>query len=353
MQPSNFPTTKLSLDDLYHMVAYIYSDKNAERPVSVTLAHFIEVCGVLTTHAKKKNREEFSLEDALCKTLGWYFPLLTKFKVKSVQELLYRKYPNVCPYCRLQPHVEKRCKQVRGTHATVDHDALRNKYNENKNSMPVSLNEWQEMFARIYPRSLKDREWSVISLFEELGELAEAIRVFDTHPKYFAGEAADVFSYIMGIAIEHSLVLQSENKPEFNFESEFLKRYPGLCPQCGCQICICPVIPAATIGRMAKELDLAPIDNLFSLSAPESETRAVAVSNNVIQTSGGYQKLQSIFHMIGARQIELLYFCARYFQINSDLPSPLWQKHCRTLQLLLQQIRRVQEKKRTNKPLMK
>jgi nucleoside phosphorylase/NTP pyrophosphatase (non-canonical NTP hydrolase) len=295
MQSQGFPTTKLSLDDIYHMLAHIYSDKNVERPVTVTLAHFIEVCGMLTTHAKEKNREEFSIEDALCKTLGWYFPLLAKFKVRSVQELIYRKYPNVCPYCRLEIHEEKKCKQIRGTHATVDHGALRGAYNRNKNIMPVSLNEWQEMFARIYPRSLKGRDWSVNSLFEELGELAEAIRVFETHPKYFAGEAADVFSYIMGIATEHSLVLQSQNKPEFNFEGEFLKRYPGLCPQCGYQICICPVIPDATIGRMAKELPLAPDDDLFSLNVEESETRAASVCTNVLQTSGGFVEVAKHF----------------------------------------------------------
>jgi len=49
---------------------------------------------------------------------------------------------------------------------------------------------------RIYPRSVNDAGRSTIGLLEELGEMAEAIRVYDAHPQYFLGEAADAFSYI-------------------------------------------------------------------------------------------------------------------------------------------------------------
>jgi len=281
----------IRLDDLYRMVAHIYSEKNAERPVSVTLSHLVEVCGMLTMHSKKKNREDVSLEDALCKALGWYFPLLAKVGVRSAEDLIFRKFPQVCPYCRLRPHVEKNCKQAGGTLATVNHPALRGMYLENKHSMPVSLNQWQEMFNGIYPRDLRNTSWSVVSLFEEIGELSEAVRVFETHPKYFAGEAADVFSYIMGIANEHALIVQEQitsgvQRKPFDFEHEFLRRYPGLCPQCGYQVCVCPVIPEATIGRMAKELDVIQDDPLFSLLPQELTARAIQVCTNILRGSG-------------------------------------------------------------------
>jgi hypothetical protein len=86
--------------------------------------------------------------------------------------------------------------------------------------------------------------------------LAEAIRVFDRYPKYLAGEAADVFSYLMGVANEQALRRARDNEPEFSLETEFLKRYPGLCVQCGYYVCTCPPIPEATIGRLAKEIDV-------------------------------------------------------------------------------------------------
>jgi len=87
------------------------------------------------------------------------------------------------------------------------------------------------MFDAIYERDVNDLNSgrSTLGLFEELGELAEAVRVFEKHPKYFAGEVADVFSYIMGIANECGLKRQMDDKPPFDFESEFLLRYPGIC----------------------------------------------------------------------------------------------------------------------------
>jgi hypothetical protein len=103
-----------------------------------------------------------------------------------------------------------------------------------------------------------------LGLFEELGELAEAIRVFDRYPKYFAGEAADVFSYLMGLANEYSLQQKRENR-HFSLEEEFIKRYPGLCLQCGYGVCVCPLVPKSTVGRMAKELDVETTENLFRL----------------------------------------------------------------------------------------
>jgi hypothetical protein len=120
----------------------------------------------------------------------------------------------------------------------------------NQRLTPTSLNGWQKMFNDIYPRTLSTGSFSVVALLEELGELAEAIRVFDRYPHYFFGEIADAFSYIMGIANEYSL----EN--EFDFEAEFVSRYPGLCVNCGSRVCVCPPVPPATIGRMAKELNV-------------------------------------------------------------------------------------------------
>lgn len=284
------PTVKseYSLDDLYLMVASIYSDQNAQRPATATFAHFVEVCGMLAIHDRKKKREEFEVDDALCKALGWFFPLLAKFRVRSVEELIFRKYPYACPYCRECPHT-KACKETQGTRRTVNHDALRAKHAANLDRRPRGLNEWQEMFDKIYEREPADlgTARSTLGLLEEVGELAEAVRVFDKHPKYFAGEVADVFSYLMGIANEHQLRLQMEGKPEFDFEAEFLRRYPGICLQCGHDVCICPTVPEVTVGRMAKELDLAPGDVLFSRDTVKADEQGQAIGTSVLQALGG------------------------------------------------------------------
>src|SRR4051794_27733639 len=204
------PPGPIRLDDLYCMVAHIYSEQNANRSAVATYAHFVEVCGMLTLHDSDKVRESVTLEDALCKALGWYFPLLAKFRVSSVETLIFRKYPRVCPYCRRLQHEDDGCKRKEGaTPETVDHGALRAAYATHKSTRPIGLNEWQKMFQAIYPRFRKDKGFSLLGLMEELGELGEAVRVFERFPKYFAGEAADVFSYLMGIANEHQTRLPS------------------------------------------------------------------------------------------------------------------------------------------------
>lgn len=88
-------TSPLRLDDLYKMIAHIYGEQNAHRPASATFTHFLEVCGMLTVHSRNKKREGVTFVEALCKALGWYFPLMAKFKVSSVEELVFRKYPAV------------------------------------------------------------------------------------------------------------------------------------------------------------------------------------------------------------------------------------------------------------------
>jgi NTP pyrophosphatase (non-canonical NTP hydrolase) len=227
------PTAPPRLDDLYKMIAYIYGDKLSSRSTSATFAHLVEVCGMLTIHDRKKKREGLDVVDALCKALGWYFPLLAKFKVGSVERLIFRKFPWCCPYCRETPHNEGKCKLVKGTASTVNHPELARLYRENLSNRPATLNDWQGMFQKIYPRQLTDQGRSTVGLLEELGEFAEAVRVGETHPKYFLGEAADLFSYIMGIANEHEIRLAQEHGQPFSFQEEFIKRYPGLCVQCG------------------------------------------------------------------------------------------------------------------------
>jgi NTP pyrophosphatase (non-canonical NTP hydrolase) len=198
--------------------------------------------------------------------------------------MIFRKFPYVCPYCRKEPHNDAICKAVRGAKPTVDHEALRTEYERNWHRRPATLNEWQKMFQDIYPRSTEDRGRSSLGLLEELGELAEAIRVYERHPKYFIGEAADVFSYLMGLANEHSIRLLMREDKEFSIEEEYINRYWGLCAQCGYRVCICPPIPESTVGRMAKELGVEPGEALFLVDDSEMYSRGKSVADQVFSS---------------------------------------------------------------------
>lgn len=149
-------------------------------------------------------------------------------------------------------------------------------------------------------------------MLEELGELAEAVRVFDRYPKYFAGEAADVFSYLMGLANEYALRLQRDTDRVFSFEDEFIQRYPGLCVQCGYEVCVCPLIPEATVGRLAKELDLKQLDPLFSVDSEQFLNESAAAANGILEGLGGYLGLADRFPFDrGEVNKELVLFCLR------------------------------------------
>ena len=305
----------IRLDTLYKMTAHIYADRNSVRSKEATFAHFVETCGMLTLHDRRKKRENLSISDALCKALGWYFPLMAKMRIESVESLIFRKFPGVCPYCREAPHNEARCKLVKGTASTVDHASVSEIYAQNFPHRPNSLDAWQEMFGSIYPRNLNEIGRSTIGLMEELGELAEAIRVFDDHPHYFLGEAADTFSYLMGVANEHKL-REAEQDRQFSYEREYIARYPGLCTQCGSRICICPAVPAATIGRMAKELNIGPSERVFIEDPAKFFLEGDEASQAAFESVGGYEGLiQTLPFDRGDANRGLMKLCLRMAQI--------------------------------------
>lgn len=274
----------MRLDDLYKMTCYIYQDANMTRSREATYLHFVEICSLLTQAERKKKKVTVDIPSAICKALGWYFPLLGRMGVASVEQLVFLKFPYACPYCRETPHQDEKCKLVKGSDATVSHEEVKRLFEANYSLLPMDLNNWMKMFREIYPRTLNaPTGFSTIALFEELGELAEAIRVFDRHPHYFYGEAADVFSYIMGIANEYRISLDEPDA--FDLQKEFLTRYPGLCVNCGSRSCICPALPKATVGRMAKELRI-DVKTYQIGSFSEFSSEGLDAANEVFKNSG-------------------------------------------------------------------
>ena len=63
----------LRLDDLYKMVAHIYSGQNIARTSTATFAHFVEVCGMLTLHDRpKKEKVLMSLRRSAKRWVGTF-----------------------------------------------------------------------------------------------------------------------------------------------------------------------------------------------------------------------------------------------------------------------------------------
>lgn len=237
--------SNVSLDDLYYMVAHIYSDQNAERSVFETFTHLVEVCSLLTMWETHKRRGGIDMETGLCKALAWFFPLAAKLRIHSLEDIIFSKYPRRCPYCQRSTHVAAECSSAE----KPDYGALRRYYQDGWREHPSSLDEWQGMFGTIYSRDRGNR-LSPLLLFEEIGELAEAVRAYDRDPSLAFGEMADVFSYIMGLANEYKVT----DNETFSFGLRFIQEYPGVCRVCEKRICRCS---PDFKPRAAKE---APID---------------------------------------------------------------------------------------------
>ena len=111
------------------------------------------------------------------------------------------------------------------------------------------------MFEAIYPVSSTDDFKPIFArLVEELGELAEAIRVFPAEPGYFLSEACDVFAWLMKI----QNIFDSKENKKFGelLNTGLAKSYPDICLDCNQTVCSCPPILKSTIGRIAHEIPI-------------------------------------------------------------------------------------------------
>ena len=114
----------------------------------------------------------------------------------------------------------------------------------------------------------------------------------------------------MGIANEHALNLAKEGH-EFSFSDEFLRRYPGLCPQCGSRVCACPSVPQATVGRMAKELDFEDTETIFIANMSKFLDSGKNIGHDVLDRLGGYNGLLDLPFDRGDTNRALVAICLR------------------------------------------
>lgn len=139
--------------------------------------------------AVRKEKYEF-MEYHLCMALSWSLAIANRLHI-NVSDEMWARFPGLCPYCLSAPC---RCKERR---------RVRRKLAGKSNSeRPVSLSDWQEMFAKVYPNVIYV---SAMHLAEEAGEVDEAIRNYQaTHKeewfKKSVEELIDLITNIFGVA---------------------------------------------------------------------------------------------------------------------------------------------------------
>lgn len=192
----------------------------------------------------------------MAKALAWWLTLCGKLGIKSVEAMLWDKFPNVCPYCRQARHEQDECSQIKAQNAGPEWSALTQLASKNVDERPGRLGDWQRMYHRIYPAVQTEAYGpSFARLSEELGELSEAVRIFRAAPGYVLSEAADVFAWLMhiqNIADTKRAVAVAERGSAL--EKAVSDLYPNSCSDCGNEICNCRPILSKTIGRIAHEV---------------------------------------------------------------------------------------------------
>lgn len=244
-----------SLDDWYRTINAIYLDRNFYRSLESIYLHFIEVAASLNTAGEASRKKNIIAEDFLSKTIAWFFALCGRAGIPSVEKMIWAKFPNICPYCRLSTHQGRRCKETVPARFEVDWIELKGVANRDRRHMPRTIAQWQQMFNRIYPRDENtNHELNIRRLGEELGETAEAIRILPIASQYIICEAPDIFAWLMGFANQFDVDRGTPEKEiGLYLEQKIEEAYPDGCVECGFSICKCPAILPSTIGRISKE----------------------------------------------------------------------------------------------------
>jgi NTP pyrophosphatase (non-canonical NTP hydrolase) len=253
-----------SLDDWYWKINRIYVNRNFHTLPVAVFSHLVEVVGGLSLLASEKNRPGTRPELFIPKAVAWWLALCGKAGVKSVEDMVWAKFPGVCTYCLKVPHVSQECSEHKAARNGPDWERLDKIARDNISGRPRTLGEWQRMFAGIYLIQSTEPYGTVFArLSEELGELAEALRVFPAAPGYFLSEATDVFAWLMHLQILIELKNKVPSKDAgHHIQRAFCITYPDRCVDCNLERCACPPILASTIGRIAHEVP--PVKGSFS-----------------------------------------------------------------------------------------
>ena len=216
----NLPTTlhgfQKMIDGIYGTsVALLYSRKQ----LVLILYRFLGLTARVTRKSKAKSSRES--RKIILDLFRWYL-CFCNFVGLDAADILWEKYPNVCPYCfaRRKCDCEDRPHELKGPSLPA--------YRQRK-GRPRSIRSIQRMFERIYGETNAKRgeEYAFLRLLEEVTEVLDLTLPRITNINNFKMEMADVGARIFSLATLIGIDLQSE----------LLQRYRGVCPDCTEAVC--------------------------------------------------------------------------------------------------------------------
>lgn len=268
---------KRGLDDLYRRTNSVFWKANLGYDRSDMMLHLVEACCEIGQLVSQK-RKQISEKESIVKSIANWMMICGKVGVKSVSDMLWLKFPYVCPYCYEAPHRQDDCVNNKKRRQAPDWKHLRAIAEKHANKRPSSLGAWQRMFAEIYPVSQSEIEFgpTFARLMEELGELATAIRLFEVESDQFLYEAADLFAWLMRIPniIDQKHQVSKRMRGRW-LETAFLQAYPGNCLICGHVICDCSRVqprPASQVSGKQQQQKRAMDRNTMFMTPDQART---------------------------------------------------------------------------------
>jgi diguanylate cyclase (GGDEF)-like protein len=262
------------------MLNEIYgSTQNYSKTAADIHLHLTEVTGNLGRFLLRKGDLEEATSFA-AKTFAWAVALLIKLKPQdpNLEDILLRKFPGSCPYCGQAP-----CQCWQGTKPDIDEDKIRKQFFAFAGEARRTPNDFQLLFRRIYGPSWDASEAifsKVVSrLFEELAEVAEAIRFFHLYPKNFENELADFFAW--WFALVSNMHKVAPGTSPILVEEILWISYPSYCLNCQLRPCFCRPGPVRELISKPVPGDLERVDRLtlvFNQAALVEDCTAIASS---------------------------------------------------------------------------
>jgi len=261
--PSSKTIGRMQLDDFVDAIPRIYRDKDAKRSIWDVWMHANHHASAIGEEVRKGTSGRELLTE-IADFAMWLFTAVNKFRgeigvangSESEQEsliriahgysdLLWNKYPDMCPVCywqrvkgdrgRENDHgfrepcdcllhdVETRNQDQKHQHTK----ALRAFSRDQRQNKPLGIDQWQDMFARIFAANLRHLTLTNIAfhLLEEMGEVSDAmVRMYTYSEENFVlgepswrqvwleDELADVSSWLFALVEKLDTVRQTANE---------------------------------------------------------------------------------------------------------------------------------------------
>lgn len=298
-----------SLDEWYVHVNHVFVRRNLPRSTDAVMSHITELVGALSFIASGKKKPEVTEERILPRLVAWWMVLCGKAGVESLSSMLWSKYPGTCPYCFLTPHHAADCAAIKKRRQSPDWQRLYERSSSIPNSdRPRDLMGWQQMLAEVYPVDPFGSSEKVFArLAEEVGELAEAVRLLPVEPGFFVNEASDVFAWTMNIASSYDD--SQDRKCGETLRDGMTRNYAAGCSTCGFPVCDCPQFHPRTFGRIA-EMAPAHMREHFGagLLTPASQEAVFSFGSRTIPGTNGVALDAGSFAELRSGMIQLLHY---------------------------------------------